>query len=82
MSRRGGFEDAAEQLRHVFGRQRRRPSDPSVLRRLDGWGAGRWGARGLAGSECVVGGLGAALLLSYFLLRKKQGSVSEVIGPS
>ena len=49
---------------------------------VDGWGAGRWGARGLAGSECVVGGLGAALLLSYFLLRKKQGSVSQVIGPS
>ena len=22
---------------------------------VDGWGAGRWGARGLAGSECVVG---------------------------
>jgi PAT family beta-lactamase induction signal transducer AmpG len=39
---------------------------------VDGWGAGRWGARGLAGTECVVGGLGAALLLSYFLLRKKS----------
>lgn len=39
---------------------------------VDGWGAGRWGARALSGTECVVGGLGAALLLSYFLLRKKQ----------
>jgi PAT family beta-lactamase induction signal transducer AmpG len=39
---------------------------------VDGWGADRWGARGLAGSECVVGGLGAALLLSYFLLRKNR----------
>jgi PAT family beta-lactamase induction signal transducer AmpG len=38
---------------------------------LDGWGADRWGTRALTGTECVVGGLGAALLLSYFLLRKK-----------
>ena len=29
----------------------------------------RWGARALSGTECVVGGVGAALLLSYFLLR-------------
>ena len=42
---------------------------------VDGWGAGRWGARGLAGSECVVGGLGAALLLSYFLLRRRPGGL-------
>jgi PAT family beta-lactamase induction signal transducer AmpG len=42
---------------------------------VDGWGADRWGARGLSGIECVVGGLGGALLLSYFLLRgKKLGS--------
>ncbi len=39
---------------------------------LDGWGAGHWGARALSGTECVVGGLGAALLLSYFLLRRKE----------
>jgi MFS transporter, PAT family, beta-lactamase induction signal transducer AmpG len=35
--------------------------------RLDGWGGDRWGARGLAGVECVVGGIGAAILLAYFL---------------
>jgi hypothetical protein len=39
---------------------------------VDGWGADRWGARALSGTECVVGGLGAALLLSYFLLRRKK----------
>ena len=39
---------------------------------VDGWGAGRWGTRGLPGIDSVVGGLGAALLLSYFLLRRKR----------
>ena len=39
---------------------------------MDGWGAGRWGARALSGTECVVGGVGAAVLLSYFLLRGKR----------
>lgn len=43
---------------------------------VDGWGADRWGARALCGTECVVGGVGAAVLLSYFLLRKKQVSES------
>lgn len=43
---------------------------------IDGWGADRWGARALCGTECVVGGVGAAVLLSYFLLRKKQVSES------
>jgi len=40
--------------------------------RLDGWGADKWGARGLSGVECVVGGVGGALLLAYFLLRKRH----------
>jgi PAT family beta-lactamase induction signal transducer AmpG len=40
---------------------------------VDGWGADRWGARGLSGIECVVGGAGGALLLGYFLLRGKLG---------
>jgi PAT family beta-lactamase induction signal transducer AmpG len=35
---------------------------------VDGWGASRWGSRGLAGTEAVVGGIGAAVLLSYFAL--------------
>jgi PAT family beta-lactamase induction signal transducer AmpG len=39
--------------------------------RLDGWGGDHFGARGLSGTECVVGGIGGALLLSYFLLRRK-----------
>jgi PAT family beta-lactamase induction signal transducer AmpG len=37
---------------------------------LDGWGADKWGARGLAGTEAVAAGVGAALLLAYFLSRR------------
>jgi PAT family beta-lactamase induction signal transducer AmpG len=36
---------------------------------VDGWGGERWGGRGLAGAEAVVGGLGAVALLAYFLMR-------------
>lgn len=43
---------------------------------VDGWGADRWGTRGLPGIDCVVGGLGAALLLSYFLVRRKKPASS------
>ncbi|HEV2577387.1 MAG TPA: hypothetical protein VGU25_09275 [Acidobacteriaceae bacterium] len=43
---------------------------------VDGWGADRWGTRGLPGIDCVVGGLGAALLLSYFLLWQGKGRKS------
>jgi len=38
---------------------------------LDGWGGDKWGARGLAGTESVVGAVGAAVLLGYFLTRKR-----------
>jgi hypothetical protein len=38
---------------------------------LDGWGGDRWGTRGLAGTDCVVGGLGALVLLGYFLSRRR-----------
>jgi PAT family beta-lactamase induction signal transducer AmpG len=38
---------------------------------LDGWGGHRWGARGLAGTEAVVGGIGGTLLLGYFLTRRR-----------
>jgi PAT family beta-lactamase induction signal transducer AmpG len=38
---------------------------------LDGWGGDRWGARGLAGTEAVVGAVGALLLLGYFLTRNR-----------
>ncbi len=34
---------------------------------VDGWGGDRWGGRGLAGTECVVGALGAVVLLAWFL---------------
>jgi PAT family beta-lactamase induction signal transducer AmpG len=39
---------------------------------MDGWGADRWGARGLAGAEAVAGALAALILLAYFLTRKKK----------
>jgi PAT family beta-lactamase induction signal transducer AmpG len=44
---------------------------------LDGWGSGRWGARGLSGTEAVVGGVGGSLLLLYFLRRKVRGPVAD-----
>jgi MFS transporter, PAT family, beta-lactamase induction signal transducer AmpG len=37
---------------------------------IDGWGGDKWGGRGLAGSEAVVGAVGAVILLAYFLSRK------------
>lgn len=37
--------------------------------RLDGWGGDMWGPRGVSATECVVGGLGAAILLAYFVTR-------------
>lgn len=40
---------------------------------IDGWGGDRWGGRGLAGSEAVVGAVGAAILLTYFLTQKRGG---------
>jgi Na+-driven multidrug efflux pump len=36
---------------------------------IDGWGADRWGGRGLAAAEAVVGGIGALVLLAFFLIR-------------
>ncbi len=39
---------------------------------LDGWGGSRFGPRGLAGTDAVVGGVGGGLLLLYFLLRKRS----------
>lgn len=39
---------------------------------VDGWGGDRWGGRGLAGVEAVVGGVGAAVLLAYFLTRGRD----------
>ncbi len=38
---------------------------------LDGRGGKLWGPRGLAGTDAVVGAIGAAILLTYFLTRKR-----------
>lgn len=40
------------------------------MRQVDGWGGDHWGARGLAGAEAVVGGIGGLALLVFFLVRK------------
>ncbi len=45
---------------------------------VDGWGGDKWGGRGLAGIEGVVGGLGAVLLLAYFLTVGRQKRVEMV----
>src|SRR6185437_10511987 len=46
---------------------------------VDGWGADRWGGRGLAATEAVVGGAGALLLLIYFLFRgRARAPIVEV----
>ncbi|HEY4381966.1 MAG TPA: hypothetical protein VGN01_16580 [Acidobacteriaceae bacterium] len=48
---------------------------------LDGWGGDRWGGRGLAGSEAVVGAVGAVILLAYFLTHKpasREGTAVQV----
>jgi MFS transporter, PAT family, beta-lactamase induction signal transducer AmpG len=39
---------------------------------VDGHGAKLWGARGLAGTDAVVGAIGGAILLAYFLTRKSK----------
>src|SRR5277367_5842151 len=38
---------------------------------VDGRGGKLWGARGLAGTDAVIAGIGAAILLAYFLTRKR-----------
>jgi PAT family beta-lactamase induction signal transducer AmpG len=38
---------------------------------MDGWGDKMWGARGLAGTEAVMGLVGAGVLLAYFLSRRQ-----------
>jgi len=46
---------------------------------LDGLGGKKWGARGLAGTEAVVGAVGAVILLAYFMMRKKGEAAAEGI---
>jgi PAT family beta-lactamase induction signal transducer AmpG len=51
--------------------------------RLDGWGADKWGPRGLSGTEAVISAAGAAILLAYFLShRPKEGGVSGSKAPA
>jgi MFS transporter, PAT family, beta-lactamase induction signal transducer AmpG len=46
---------------------------------LDGWGGDKWGGRGLAGVEAVVGAVGAVILLAYFLTHRRVDPVPEVL---
>jgi PAT family beta-lactamase induction signal transducer AmpG len=46
---------------------------------VDGFGGDRWGGRGLAGSEAVVGAVGALILLAYFLTHRRKQPVAEVL---
>lgn len=48
---------------------------------VDGWGGERWGGRGLAGVEAVVGAIGALALLTWLLLRRPT-RVSRVSEPA
>ncbi len=43
----------------------------SYMTAVDGHGGKLWGARGLAGTDAVVGTIGAAILLAYFLSRRR-----------
>jgi PAT family beta-lactamase induction signal transducer AmpG len=43
---------------------------------LDGWGGDKWGGRGVAGTECVVGAIGAVVLLAYFLTNKPDRALT------
>jgi PAT family beta-lactamase induction signal transducer AmpG len=46
---------------------------------LDGRGGKLWGARGLAATDAVVGAIGAAILLTYFLTRKRTEAPTAVL---
>jgi PAT family beta-lactamase induction signal transducer AmpG len=46
---------------------------------VDGRGGKLWGARGLAGTDAVVGAIGAAILLAYFLSRKRTKTQVEAL---
>jgi PAT family beta-lactamase induction signal transducer AmpG len=46
---------------------------------VDGRGGKLWGARGLAGTDAVVGAIAAAILLAYFLIRKRTKTQVEAL---
>jgi len=47
---------------------------------VDGWGGDKWGGRGLAGVECVVGAIGAVVLLGWLMLQR-PGTRDADAGP-
>jgi MFS transporter, PAT family, beta-lactamase induction signal transducer AmpG len=49
---------------------------------LDGRGGKLWGARGLAGTDAVIGAIGATILLTYFLTRKRIEAPAAVFASS
>lgn len=46
---------------------------------VDGWGGDKWGGRGLAGIDAVVGAVGATILLAYFLMHRPVNAGPEVV---
>jgi Na+-driven multidrug efflux pump len=46
---------------------------------VDGFGGDKWGGRGLAGSEAVVGAVGALILLAYFLTHRRKQPGAEIV---
>jgi MFS transporter, PAT family, beta-lactamase induction signal transducer AmpG len=44
----------------------------SYMAALDGRGGKLWGARGVAGTDAVIGAIGALILLSYFVARRRN----------
>jgi PAT family beta-lactamase induction signal transducer AmpG len=49
---------------------------------VDGHGGKLWGAHGLAGTDAVVGTIGATILLTYFLTRKRPESATPALTTS
>jgi hypothetical protein len=58
---------------------------PAYMTAMDGLGYGRWGTRGLPAADAVVGLLGGAALLAYFLSQNRAtpdpaASINELPG--
>jgi MFS transporter, PAT family, beta-lactamase induction signal transducer AmpG len=45
--------------------------------KLDGWGGGRWGPRGISATEAVAGAVAAVVMLGYFLTHGRGVGASE-----
>jgi PAT family beta-lactamase induction signal transducer AmpG len=46
---------------------------------IDGKGYARWGARAMPGTDAIVGAVGGAILLAYFLSRYGKKSEQEYV---